>query len=158
MPKNKLQFQRGTSLHEFMVRYGTVEQYERALFALALAGWIRRLFQSNACARQTSVRAGTVFAGSKLSLTVWFLAMHLITQAKNGISSLALARELGLSQNSAWPMKQKLMQATLEREAERRLAGLVQLDGAYWGGRRRGYKRGRGTRGKTPFVAAVQIR
>jgi hypothetical protein len=33
----------------------------------------------------------------------------------------------------------------------------VQLDDAYWGGRRRGYKRGRGARGKTPFVAAVEI-
>jgi hypothetical protein len=36
------------------------------------------------------------------------------------------------------------------------LAGLIQIDNAYWGGRRRGYKRGRGTRGKAPFVAAVQ--
>jgi hypothetical protein len=44
----------------------------------------------------------------------------------------------------------------LERERARQLSGLVQLDGAYWGGRRRGYKRGRGTRGKTPFVAAVE--
>jgi len=103
------------------------------------------------------VTAGAVFASSKLPLTVWFLAMHLITQAKNGISSLALARQLGISQNSAWLLKHKLMQAMLEREATRQLSGLVQLDDAYWGGRRRGYKRGRGTRGKTPFVAAVQI-
>jgi hypothetical protein len=44
----------------------------------------------------------------------------------------------------------------LERDAARPLAGLIQIDDAYWGGRRRGYKRGRGTRGKTPFVAVVQ--
>jgi transposase-like protein len=171
MPKNKVQFQRGTSLREFMVRYGTPEQCEQALFAWRWPqGFVcpecghsghcvlksRRLFQCNACARQTSVTAGTVFASSKLPLTVWFLAMHLVTQAKSGISSLALSRQLGISQNSAWLMKQKLMQAMLEREAARRLTGLVQLDDAYWGGRRRGYKRGRGTRGKTPFVAAVQ--
>ncbi len=43
-------------------------------------------------------------------------------------------------------MKHKLMQAMLERDAGRQLKGLVQLDDAYWGGRRRGYKRGRGTR------------
>ncbi|MGE3600846.1 MAG: transposase, partial [Dehalococcoidia bacterium] len=49
------------------------------------------------------------------------------------------------------------MQTMLEREAGRRLTGLVQLDDAYWGGRRHGYKRGRGTRGKTPFVAAVEV-
>ena len=52
-------------------------------------------------------------------------------------------------------MKHKLMQAMLEREQGRKLTGIVQMDDAYWGGRRRGYKRGRGTRGKTPFVAAV---
>lgn len=172
MPKNKVQFQRGTSLHEFMTRYGTSEQCEQVLFAWRWPqGFIcpecghsghcalksRRLFQCKACARQTSVTAGTVFAGSKLPLSVWFLAMHLITQAKNGISALALARQLGISHNSAWLIKHKLMQAMLEREATRQLRGLVQVDDAYWGGRRRGYKRGRGTRGKTPFVAAVQI-
>jgi transposase-like protein len=171
MPKSKVQFQRGMSLGTFMARYATREQCEQALF-----GWrwpqgfvcpecghtgycalrSRRLFQCNECGRQTSVSAGTVFAGSKLELNVWFLAMYLITQAKNGISSLELSRQLGISQNSAWLMKHKLMQAMLERESIRQLAGLVQIDDAYWGGRRRGYKRGRGTRGKTPFVAAVQ--
>lgn len=171
MPKNKVQFQRGMGLREFMDRYGTREQCEQALFAWRWPqGFVcpecghtgycalksRRLFQCNACGRQTSVTAGTVFAGSKLELNVWFLAMHLVTQAKNGISSLELSRQLGISQNSAWLMKHKLMQAMLERESARQLAGLVQIDDAYWGGRRRGYKRGRGTRGKTPFVAAVQ--
>jgi transposase-like protein len=172
MPKNQVQFQRGMSLREFMARYGTREQCEQALF-----GWrwprgfvcpecghtgyctlrCRRLFQCNGCGRQTSVTAGTLFADSKLALDVWFLAMHLITQAKSGLSSLELSRQLGISQNSAWLMKHKLMQAMLERDGARPLAGRVQLDDAYWGGRRRGYKRGRGTRGKTPFVAAVEI-
>jgi len=171
MSKDKMQFQRGMSLHKFMAQYGTAAQCAQALFAWRWPqGFVcpacgntrhctlqsRRLFQCNACGRQTSVTAGTVFAGSKLALNVWFLAMHLITQAKNGISSLELSRQLGISQNSAWLMKHKLMQAMLERERARQLSGLVQLDGAYWGGRRRGYKRGRGTRGKTPFVAAVE--
>jgi len=116
----------------------------------------RRLFQCNRCGRQTSVIAGTLFADSKLARNVWFLAMHLITQAKNGISSLDLSRQLGISQNSAWLMKHKLMQAMLERDGDRQLAGQVQIDDAYWGGRRRGYKRRRGTRSKTPFLAAVE--
>jgi transposase-like protein len=171
MQKNKVQFQRGMSLREFMARYGTREQCEQVLFAWRWPrGFVcpecghtgycvlqsRRLFQCDECARQTSVTAGTVFAGSKLTLDVWFLAMHLITQAKNGISSLELSRQIGVSQNSAWLMKHKLMQAMLERENARQLTGLVQLDDAYWGGRARGSKRGRGARGKTPFVAAVQ--
>ena len=171
MSKNKVQIQRGMGLREFMDKYGTAEQCERALFAWRWPRGLvcpecghtsycalksRRLIQCNGCRRQSSVTAGTLFAGSKLALNVWFLAMHLITQAKTGISSLALSRHLGISQNSAWLMKHKLMQAMLEREAARKLCGLVQLDDAYWGGRRRGGKRGRGTRGKTPLVAAVQ--
>ncbi|GAB1414116.1 MAG: hypothetical protein AMXMBFR31_21430 [Candidatus Desulfobacillus denitrificans] len=161
MPKNKVQFQRGMGLREFMDKYGTTEQCEQALFAWRWPrGFVcpecghmaccvlksRRLIQCNGCRRQTSVTAGTLFAGSKLPLSVWFLAMHLITQAKNGISSLELSRQLAISQNSAWLMKHKLMQAMLERDAGRQLKGLVQLDDAYWGGRRRGGKRGRGTR------------
>jgi hypothetical protein len=171
MPKNAVQFQRGMGLREFMGRYGTTQQCEQALFAwrwprgfacpqCGQAGHCtlqsRKLVQCNGCRRQTSVTAGTIFAGSKLGLHVWFLAMYLITQAKNGISSLELSRQLAVSQNSAWLLKHKLMQAMLEREEARQLTGLVQIDDAYWGGRRRGYKRGRGTRGKTPFVAAVQ--
>lgn len=171
MLKNKVQFQRGMSLPEFMEQYGTQPQCERALFAWrwprgfacpecggteACTLKSRRLYQCSACGRQTSVTAGTILAGSKLPLTTWFLAMYLITQAKSGISSLALSRQLGISQNSAWLMKHKLMQAMLEREAERPLAGSVQIDDAYWGGRRRGGKRGRGAQGKTPLVAAVE--
>lgn len=115
----------------------------------------RGLFQCHRCRRQTSLTAGTVFAGTKLPLTKWLLAIYLLTQSKNGISALDLSRQLGVCYNSAWLMKHKLMQAMLEREQGRSLEGVVQLDDAYWGGRRRGYKRGRGTRGKTPFVAAV---
>ena len=96
----------------------------------------------------------TIFAGTKLPLRVWFLAMFLLTQAKNGLSALELSRQLGISYNSTWLMKHKLMQVMKEREAAKPLAGLIQLDDAYWGGRRRG-KRGRGARGKTPLVAAV---
>ena len=171
MAKNQVQFQRGMSLGDFMAGYGTQEQCEQALFkwrwprgfvcpgcggTMYCALKSRRLFQCNGCRRQTSVTAGTVLAGSKLPLTTWFLAMYLVTQAKNGVSSLDLGRKLGVSQNSAWLLKQKLMQTMLERESRRRLSGLIQLDDAYWGGRRRGHKRGRGAPGKTPFVAAVQ--
>lgn len=125
MPKNKVQFQSSMSLRDFMASYGTHQQCERALerwrwphgsvcpqcgHSAHCVLKYRRLYQCNSCARQTSVSAGTVFSGSKLPLTVWFLAMYLITQAKNGISSLALSRQLGISQNSAWLIKHKLMQ------------------------------------------------
>lgn len=124
-----------------MHRYGTTVQCEQALFAWRWPGGFvcpdcghtgfctlkgRRLIQCNSCRRQTSVTAGTIFAGSKLALNVWFLAMRLITQAKNGVSSLELSRQLAIPQNSAWLMKHKHMRAMLERDAGRQLNGLVQ--------------------------------
>jgi len=129
MPKNQVQFQRGMSLREFMARYGTREQCEQALF-----GW--RWPRGFVCPECGHTGYCTLFADSKLALDVWFLAMHLITQAKSGLSSLERSRQLGISQNSAWLMKHKLMQAMLERDGARPLAGRVQLDDAYWGGLR----------------------
>ncbi len=51
--------------------------------------------------------------------------MHLITQAKTGISSLALKREVGVSYNTAWRMKQKIMQVMKERDDRQPLTGVV---------------------------------
>ncbi|MCP5010333.1 MAG: IS1595 family transposase [Aestuariibacter sp.] len=100
--------------------------------------------------------AGTIFQDTKLPLSVWFLGIYFITQSKNGISSLALSRHLGISHNAAWRMKHKLMQVMLERDNEKPLQGRVEMDDSYWGGERRGGKRGRGAEAKKPFVAAVQ--
>lgn len=169
MSKSKVQFQKGMSLSDFLTLYGTEARCEQALFAWRWPqGFVcpecghgghcvlgRGLYQCHRCRRQTSLTAGTLFAGTKLPLTKWLLGIYLLTQSKNGISALEMSRQLGICYNSAWLMKHKLMQAMLEREQGRSLDGVIQLDDAYWGGRRRGYKRGRGTRGKTPFVAAV---
>jgi transposase-like protein len=112
------------------------------------------LYQCNACRKQTSVTAGTIFASSKLGLRLWFKAMYLLTQSKKGISSLELGRRLGVTQTTAWTLKHKLAQVMMERHAAKRLKGDVQMDDAYIGGSRPGTC-GRGAAGKTPFVAAV---
>jgi hypothetical protein len=105
-----------------------------------------------------------------LPLTTWFRAIYELTQAKDGISSIALTRRLGGRQPTApalqadfppadgkWLIKQKLMAAMEERDAGKpRMSGRVELDDAYLGGLRSGGKRGRGAAGKTPFVAAVE--
>ena len=64
----------------------------------------RLLFQCNACRKQTSVKAGTIFASSKLPLRLWFKAMYLVTQSKKGIPSIELGRRLGVTQTTAWTM------------------------------------------------------
>jgi len=57
----------------------------------------RKVFQCHACRHQASLIAGTIFQGTKLPLTTWFLAIHLISQAKTWLPALALRRHLGVS-------------------------------------------------------------
>lgn len=171
MSRNKVQFQRGLSDFEFDRLYGTEEKCHEALFAWrwpegfecpACGGFAhcelerRALWQCNACHTQTSLTAGTLFAFTKLGLKVWFRAMFHMTQTKQGISALELSRRIGVTYNTAWKIHHKLRQAMLEREASKPLEGRVEMDDAYLGGERSGGKRGRGSPGKAPFVAAVE--
>ena len=92
---------------------------------------------------------------TRLPLSKWFLALYLISQNKNGISALALRRQLGVGYKSAWLLKHKLMEAMRQREASSPLQGDVQVDDAYLGGKKHGDPGGRTN--KTAFVAAVQM-
>ncbi|EQD26554.1 IS1595 transposase [mine drainage metagenome] len=120
-------------------------------------------YQCRACRHQTTLTSGTVFEGSKLPLTTWFLAMHLLTGSKTNMAALELKRHLGVCYDTAWKLKHdqrksprdKIMQTMTEREAPRQLAGFVQIDDAYLGGERNGGKPGRGSENKQPFVVAV---
>jgi transposase-like protein len=174
MAMNRIQFQPGLSMPEFFKRYGTESQCAAALEATrwpsgfacprcgnashcVLRGGTHKVFQCNACRHQASLTAGTVLQGTKLALTVWFLAIYLVSQAKTGLSALALKRHLGVSYPTAWLIHHKLMQAMSEREDRYVLEGQVQLDDAYLGGERSGGKVGRGSENKVPFVAAVSL-
>lgn len=174
MSSSVLQFQSGMSLPEFISTFGTEEKCQEALL---LARWprgfrcprceatahyvvgqgARRLFQCIGCRHQTSLTAGSLMEHTKLPLAIWFLAIYLISQAKTGISSLALKRQLGVSYPTAWLLHQKINRAMATRDATHRLDGAVQLDDAYLGGERAGGKVGRGSENKVPFVAAVSV-
>jgi hypothetical protein len=82
--------------------------------------------------------------------------MFHMTQTKQGTSALALSRRIDVTCNTARKIHQKLRQAMLERELMKPLEGRVEMDDADLGGARSGGKRGRGSPGKTPFVAAVE--
>lgn len=114
MACNRIQFQQGMSLPEFMRAFGTEAQCAQAVKA---ARWpngfecprygsadhyvvghgARKLFQCQGCRHQTSLTAGSLMEHTKLPLTTWFMAIYLIGQAKTGLSALALKRHLGVS-------------------------------------------------------------
>lgn len=172
MAMNQVQFQRGLSMAEFIDRYGSDE---KCAAALEKSRWPsgfrchdcgderhsrfvrdgRTHWQCHRCRTQTTVTSGTILQASKLPLSRWFLAMHLLTQAKNNVSALELKRHLGVCYKTAWLVKHKLLEVMAKREERRVLEGRIEIDDAYLGGEKPGI-RGRGSENKTSFVAAVQ--
>ena len=174
MARNQIQMQKGLSLSDLNSKYGTEEKCAAALLAWrwpdgficphcqsrdhAIVGK-RGLHLCHDCLTQTSLTAGTIFAHTLLPLTKWFQGMYLLTQAKNSISTLELARQLGVRPDTASLMRHKLMSVMADREASRKLDGRVEMDDAVLGGVKHldeGGKRGRGGPNKVPFVVAVE--
>ena len=174
MAMNRIQFQPGLSLPTFLAQFGTEAQCEDALEKSRWPEGFRcpecgksdhyllktgkhKTFQCKSCRTQTSLIAGTLFQSTHLALSIWFLAIYLISQAKTGLSALELKRQLGVSYPTAWLIQQKLMQSMVERDAHYTLCGAVQVDDAYLGGELVGGKAGRGSENKVPFVAAISL-
>lgn len=174
MPMNRVQFQAGLSMPAFLNQFGSEAQCESELeqarwpqgFICPRCGETghsvfkvgsHKTFQCKACRHQTSLTAGTLFQSTRLPLTVWFLAIYLISQAKTGLSALALKRLLGVSYPTAWLLQHKLMTAMSERDANYTLSGRVDIDDACLGGELSGGKAGRGSENKVPFVAALSF-
>jgi transposase-like protein len=173
MAQNKVQYQRGLSMPEFFEGYGSTEQCEalvrgwrwpKGFVCPRCPGGVhsefrregRLYFQCSACRHQCSLLSGTIFESTKLPLPTWFLAMHLMAQAKNNVSALELKRHLGVSYPTAWLLKHKIMEVMRLHEDSRQLTGRVEIDDAYLGGELQGAKAGRGSPNKVPFVVAVQ--
>lgn len=91
----------------------------------------RGLLQCASCRYQVSITAGTILENTKLPLRTWFLAMFLVLTTKKGVSSLELARRVGVSESTAWFMVQRIaavaevaLPATVDGRVERASAML----------------------------------
>jgi len=71
----------------------------------------QRRWKCRECYKQFSVKLGTIFEDSALGLDKWLCAMWLLANCKNGISSCELARDLGITQKSAWFMLHRIRKA-----------------------------------------------
>ncbi len=102
----------------------------------SVGGWetSRGLLRCPSCARQTSVTAGTLLAGTRKPLRQWFQAIWYVTSQKHGVSALGLQRVLGLgSYQTAWAWLHKLRRAMV-RPGRDRLSGEVEVDETFLGG------------------------
>jgi transposase-like protein len=85
------------------------------------------------CLKKFSVRHGTIFGDSKVPLRKWFDAIFLMTSHKKGISSCQLARDIGVTQKTAWFMLHRIRNAAMTKEFNGPLRGTVEVDEAYVG-------------------------
>jgi transposase-like protein len=125
----------------------------------------RRVWKCLGCKKQFSVKVGTIFEDSPLSLSKWMPAMWQLANCKNGISSYELARALGVTQKTAWFMLARIRLA-MQQKSFRKIGGHVEVDETYIGGKSRnmhaskrermGIKAGRSMAGKAVVMGLLE--
>lgn len=94
----------------------------------------RKVWKCKGCKKSFSVRVGTIFEDSPLSMSKWLAAIWLLTNAKNGISSYELHRALGVTQKTAWFMLHRIRAAMKAKSFDEKLSGIVETDEPFIGG------------------------
>jgi transposase-like protein len=113
-------------------------------------------YRCNVCQVDFTIRTGTVFEKSHVPLHKWIYAMYLLVTARKGISSMQLAKEIGITQKSAWFVLHRLREACGGRIEM--LRGMIEIDETFIGGKESNkhekdkLKAGRGSVGKAPVL------
>lgn len=104
--------------------------------AYVIEGGKRYKCASKECGKKFSVTTGTIFENTKLPLSVWFTAIYLAANHSKGISSVQLAKDLGISQKSSWFVLSRIREM-LKDTAPVMLTGEVEIDSTFIGGKER---------------------
>jgi transposase-like protein len=103
----------------------------------------RPSYSCDSCGHHIHPTAGTIFHRSPTSLQLWFYAMYLMTSTRCAVSAKHLERELGVTYKVAWRMANRIRNYLMTQDDDEPLSGDVEADESYFGGRRRGTRRGR---------------
>ncbi len=123
----------------------------------------RRVWKCRSCKKQFSVKVGTIFEDSPIGLDKWLPAMWMVGNCKNGISSYEVARDLGVTQKTAWFMMHRIRLAMQQGSIDK-LSGEVEVDETYIGGKARNMHKskraekitGRGMSGKVAVMGLLE--
>jgi transposase-like protein len=96
----------------------------------------RRIWQCKDCRKQFSVKVGSIFEDSPIPLSKWLPTMWLLVNCKNGVSSYEVARDIGVTQKTAWFMLHRLRLA-IQAKSFDKMGGHIELDETFIGGKAR---------------------
>jgi transposase-like protein len=117
-------------------------------------------YRCNQCKVDFTVRTATIFERSHVPLHKWIYAMYIVVTARKGISSMQLAKEIGVTQKTAWFMLQRLREACAGKMDK--FSGLIEVDECFIGGKEANkhecdkLRMGRGAVGKTAVMGIKQ--
>jgi len=97
----------------------------------------RRIWKCAKCRKQFSIKTKSVFEDSPISLDKWLTAVWMVANCKNGISSYEVARDLGVTQKTAWFMLHRIRLAMQDEVTGGKLSGEVEVDETFIGGKAR---------------------
>lgn len=111
-----------------------------------------------------NVKVGTIFEDTKIPLQKWFMALYIFSSHKKGISSHQLAKDIDVTQKSAWFLLHRLSYAFEHPNFQAALSGTVEVDETYYGGkecnkyesRKTPGTQGRSTMTKKPIMGAIE--
>jgi transposase-like protein len=120
----------------------------------------QNIFKCAGCLKKFNIRTKSIFEGSNVPLQTWFLAIYLAVSLKRGISSAQLARDLGVTQKTAWFMLQRL-RTIFGNDQTEQLSNIVEADEVYLGGKsnwKHADKKTKGTgyQDKLPIVGLLE--
>jgi transposase-like protein len=121
----------------------------------------KRTHKCGDCRKRFSIKVGTIFEDTKIEMRKWMMAIWLITSHKKGIASTALAKDIGVTQKSAWFMLHRLRHAARTQSFNRPLDGEVEVDETYVGGKAKNRHKSdprhrHGTADKVAVIGALQ--
>ena len=116
----------------------------------------RRVYACPHCLFQIAPTANTILHDTRTPLVSWFYAMYLFATTRHGVSGKELQRQLGVTYKTGYRIGMQIRKLMGAADFDGLLAGHIQADEAYVGGRRSGGKRGRGAPGKTIVMGMIE--